>query len=32
MQQVGVWMLSLLAPACVQDEAWIDSHNLRVYV
>ena len=25
-------MLSLLAPACVQDEAWIDSHNLRVYV
>jgi hypothetical protein len=25
-------VLSLLAPACVQDEAWIDSHKLRVYV
>lgn len=32
MQQIGVWILSLLAPACVQDEAWIDSQKLRVYV
>lgn len=32
MQQIGAWMLAALAPACVQDEAWIDSHKLRVYV